>query len=161
VLTALLTSLAVVLHWVESLLPVPYVMPGAKLGLANVVALYVVLNMGTTRGLLVSVLRTVIGSLMGGTFMSVTFILSFTGAIVSTIAMGLIRKAFGKEVSSTGVSVVGAVAHNLGQLGAAAFIVKQTGVFLYLPLLMVFAIPTGLLIGLCVSRLPAVPGVQS
>lgn len=154
VLIALLTALAIVLHWVESLIPVPYVMPGAKLGLANVVALYVVITMGTARALTLSMLRTTVGSLLGGTFLSPTFILSFSGAVVSTLAMGAVHRLFGNSVGPVGISIVGSVMHNMGQLAAAAYIVRQAGVFFYLPYLLLFALPTGALTGLIVVRIP-------
>lgn len=154
VLVALMTSLAIVLHYVETLIPVPYVMPGAKLGLANIVALYAVLAWGLKSAVLVSVLRTVAGSLIAGTFLSPTFILSFTGALLSSVVMGLLRRLLGDSVSPVGISVAGAVTHNTGQLLAAAYIVRQAGVFFYLPYLLLFAVPTGTFIGLVVSRLP-------
>jgi heptaprenyl diphosphate synthase len=154
VLLALLTALAIVLHYVEALIPVPYVMPGAKMGLANVVALYVVLEQGAAHALTVSVLRTVIGSLLSGTFLSVTFILSFSGAVLSTAVMGALDVFGHGEFSATGLSIAGAVSHNLGQLLAAAYIVRQAGVFFYLPYLLVFALPTGFFVGLVVSKLP-------
>ncbi|MDP2857573.1 MAG: Gx transporter family protein [Bacillota bacterium] len=154
VLLALLTALAIALHYVEALIPVPYVMPGAKLGLANVVALYVVVEQGMASALTVSALRTVLGSLLSGTFLSVTFILSFSGAVLSTAVMGAIN-AFGRGgLSVTGLSIAGAVTHNVGQLFAAAYIVRQAGVFFYLPYLLLFALPTGFFVGCVVSRLP-------
>jgi len=154
VLLALLTALAIVLHYIETLIPVPYVMPGAKLGLANVVALYVVLEQGTTSALTVSALRTVIGSLLSGTFLSVTFVLSFSGAMLSTAVMAAAFYRGRHSFSITGLSIAGATAHNIGQLLAAAFIVRQAGVFFYLPYLLVFALPTGFFVGLVVTRLP-------
>ncbi len=149
-----MTSLAMVLHYVESLIPVPYVMPGAKLGLANVVALYAVLTWGTGRAVLINALRTVAVSLILGTFMSPGFILAFSGALLSALVMGKTRRLAGDCLSAVGLSVVGAVTHNIGQLLAAAYIVRQAGVLFYLPYLLLFAIPTGTFIGLVVSRLP-------
>jgi len=154
VLLALLTGLAIVLHYVEALIPMPYVMPGAKLGLANVVALYVVLEQGAAGALTVSALRTVIGSLISGTFLSVTFILSFVGAMLSTAVMGAVHALGRGGLSVTGLSIAGATTHNMGQLLAAAYIVRQAGVFFYLPYLLLFALPTGFFVGLVVSKLP-------
>jgi heptaprenyl diphosphate synthase len=154
VLLALLAALAIVLHAIETLIPVPYVMPGAKLGLANVVALCVVMTRGPGDAMLVSTLRVVVGSMVSGTFLTTTFILSFSGAISSTLVMGLIRRAAGPDIGPIGLSIAGAVTNNIGQLLAAAYIVRQAGVFFYLPYLLLFAVPTGAFTGLVVARLP-------
>ena len=150
---ALLVGLASVLHAVEAAIPVPYLIPGAKLGLANTVALYAVFKLGLGDALTVSVLRTLLGSLVSGTFLNVSYYLSTGGAVVSTIFMYAVRKASGSRLSTVGVSIGGAATHNMTQLLLAALILRTTGVFFYLPYLLFFAVPTGILTGLLVGRL--------
>ena len=151
--TAILVALASILHAVEALLPLPYVVPGAKLGLANIVALYAVMSLGLGQALAISFLRTLLGGLMSGTFLNFGYYLSTAGALVSTVVMyAAYRRAQGR-ISVVGVSVIGAFTHNLAQLLAAALLMRQTGVLFYLPALLFFAIPTGVFVGLVAARL--------
>lgn len=150
---AVLVGMASVLHAVEALIPVPYVMPGAKLGLANTVALYAVLRLGLGEALTISVLRTFLGSLVSGTFLNVSYYLSTGGAVVSTIVMYAAGKVPRERLSTVGVSIGGAATHNVTQLLLAAAILRTTGVFFYLPYLLFFAVPTGIFTGFLVSRL--------
>lgn len=155
VFLALLVGLAMALHAVEALLPVPHVAPGAKLGLANIVALYAVTTLGLGPALSVSVLRTFLGSLVSGTFLTLAHFLSFSGATASTVVMWLVHRAGRGRVSIVGVSIVGAAVHNVTQLGVVAALLRQLGVLVFLPHLLVLAIPTGIFIGLVTSRLRA------
>lgn len=150
---ALLSALAIGLHALETLLPVPFLFPGAKVGLANIVALYAVATFGLGEALTVSLLRTVLGSLIGGTFLSVGFFLSISGAIASTFIMGLVICLGRGRFGLVGVSLLGAVTHNIAQLLAAVLLVRHTGLFLYLPYLLAFALPTGVFVGLVTKKL--------
>lgn len=151
--TAMLVALASVLHAVEALIPVPYVVPGAKLGLANIVALYSVMTMGLGQAMVISVLRTLLGSLLSGTFLNLGYYLSAAGAVSSTLVMYLVTKLSKRHVSVVGVSVIGAATHNLAQLATAAVLLQQAGVMFYLPYLLFFAIPTGVFVGLLAARI--------
>lgn len=151
-LIALLTALASALHAVEAVIPVPYVVPGAKLGLANVVALYAVLVLDLKSALAISFMRTLIGSLISGTFLNVGYWLASSGAIVSTLVMWVCRKSLGEALSPIALSVVGAAAHNVAQLFTAALILREPGVFYYLPYLLAFAVPTGIITGAIAGR---------
>lgn len=152
-MTAILVALASVLHVVEALLPLPYVVPGAKLGLANIVALYAVISLGLGQALAISFLRTLLGSLMSGTFLNFGYYLSTAGALASTAVMYAAYRVAKGKLSVVGVSVAGAFTHNLAQLAAAALLMRQVGVLSYLPALLVFAIPTGIFIGFVAARL--------
>jgi len=152
-MTAILVGLASVLHAVEALMPLPYVVPGAKLGLANIVALYAVMSLGLGQALAISFLRTLLGGLMSGTFLNFGYYLSTSGALVSTLVMYAIYRMGQGRISVVGVSVAGAFTHNLVQLLVAALLMQQTGVLFYLPALLLFAIPTGIFIGLVAARL--------
>jgi heptaprenyl diphosphate synthase len=150
---AILVALASVLHAIEALIPVPYVLPGAKLGLANVVALYLIMVSTFSEALTVNFLRTLLGSLLSGTFLSVGYFLSLSGALFSTLVMYGVRVLLNGRISVVGVSVLGAIAHNLAQLLTTSLILRQIGVLFYLPYLLFFAIPTGIFIGLITGRL--------
>ena len=148
VLLAMLVAGAAVLHIVESWLPVPLPVPGAKLGLANVVTLAVVLHFGLKEALVVSAMRALLGSLLGGTFLTLGFFLSLSGGLASALAMGVLRRTMGDKVGATGLSLVGAVTHNVTQLMVAVVLVSHIGLFVYLPFLLFVAVPTGYFVGL-------------
>lgn len=150
--TAILVALATVLHIVESLLPNPLPIPGVKLGLSNIITLLGLIVFDFKTGLLIAFLRTVLGSLLGGTFLTAGFFLSFSGAMVSTCVMGLALYLC-PGFSLIGVSVAGAAAHNLGQLAIAGLIIEHTGIFFYLPVLLISAIPTGIITGMLLKLL--------
>ena len=152
---AVLVTFAVVIHTVEAALPLPMPVPGVRLGLANVITLLAIALYGVRSGLLVAVLRTVIGSLIGGTFLGFGFWLSLAGGVLSTVVMALamllVKKGFGSLVS---VSVLGAAAHNLAQLTAAALVIGSAALLKgYWPLLLLLAVPTGFFTGLAAAYL--------
>lgn len=153
--TAILVALASVLHAVEALIPLPYVVPGAKLGLANVVALYAVMTMGFGQAMVISFLRTLLGGLLSGTFLSLGYYLGTAGAIASTLVMYALSRVSRPRISVIGVSVAGAFTHNLAQLTVAALLLQQAGVLFYLPYLLFFAIPTGVFVGFLAARVMA------
>lgn len=153
--TALLAALASVLHALEAVIPIPYVVPGAKLGLANTVALYAVTTMGLGQALSISLLRTLLGSFLSGTFLNFGYYLSTAGAVASTLVMYLASRLSQGRLSVVGISVAGAFTHNLAQLLAAALLLRQAGVLFYLPYLLFFAIPTGIFTGFVTARVVA------
>ena len=142
---ALLIAVGAVLHWLEGAVPAPIPIPGAKLGLANIVTLYATVVWGLSGGLYVAGGRSVLGSLIGGTFGTVGFAMSFSGAVVAAIVMWLILKL---PVGPVGVSIMGALAHNMMQLVVFALITRYMGVFFYAPYLIMLALPAGLITGL-------------
>ena len=150
----LTTALALGLHIFEAMIPLPtdLVMPGFKLGLANIVSLYVIMNFGIKDAVTVSMLRTILGSVLSGTFWTVTFFFSFSGGVVSAIVMGLVYKYGGKLFSLLGVSLLGALTHNLAQLLVAAFVIQTISILGYLPMMMFFALPTGAFVGIVAKQ---------
>lgn len=143
---SLLVALGTTLHVVEGMIPNPFPLPGLKLGLANIVTLITVYFYGLRDGLAVTVLRVVLGSLIGGVFLSPGFLLSLSGAVVSTLVMAYFLR-YAPCFSIKGVSVAGAVSHNLGQLLAASLMIQSGTIFYYLPFLILAALPTGLVTG--------------
>ncbi|ACL70176.1 Gx transporter family protein [Halothermothrix orenii] len=148
VTTGLLVSMGLILHFVESMIPMSSIVPGAKLGLANIVSLVGLVLFGFQGGFQILLLRILIGSLMAGTFMTVSFYLSLSGGIFSFLAMFLAYTHLKNKFSLIGISVIGAIFHNLGQVITAYFVISNPGIFYYLPYLVLMAIPTGIGVGL-------------
>lgn len=147
---ALLVSMACVLQISESLVPHP--IPGLRLGLANMLTLVALVTLGFRYALQIAVYRTILSSFIVGTFMSPTFILSFSGAVISAAVMGLLYwlSDFSKHYrfSIIGISIFGALTHNMVQLCLAYLIlVKHKGVFVFLPWLSIGAVVMGWITG--------------
>ncbi len=157
---ALLVAFAVALHTVEAALPVPLPIPGAKLGLANIITLLAVVFYGCRGGLAVASLRSVVGSLIIGNFMSFGFYLSFCGALTSALVMSLFMYLYSRrKVSLISVSLAGAVTFNVVQLALAALLVQNFILFRgYLPFLLLLAVPTGFFTGLAAIYLEKAAG---
>ena len=147
---ALLVALATVLQISESLIPYP--IPGLRLGLANMLTLTAMVVLGFRSALEVAVLRTTLSSLIMGTFMSPTFILSFSAAVISTLVMGFFYWLSGLHdrcrFSVIGISIIGAFTHNMVQLSLAyLLLVKHGGIFVFFPWLAYGAVAPGWLVG--------------
>ncbi|MDO9535075.1 MAG: Gx transporter family protein [Bacillota bacterium] len=157
---ALLVAFAVAVHTVEASIPVPIPVPGAKLGLANVITLLTIVFYGYRSGLIVASLRSIIGSFLIGNFMGFGFYLSFSGAVLSSLVMGLFMILYRREkVSLVSVSLAGAVTFNVVQLALASVMVQNILLFRgYLPFLLLLAVPTGIFTGLAVTYLEKVAG---
>lgn len=139
---ALLTAVAVVLGYVEYLLPATGI-PGIKLGLANTVLLYAIYLMDYRRAVLLMLLKVGLSGLLFGGVSAMMY--SLAGGVVSLAAMLLVKRI--KGVSVVGVSVAGAFMHNAGQIALACFIVESRALIGYLPVLFVSAAVTGTLTG--------------
>lgn len=152
---AVLLAFALVIHTVEASIPVPMPVPGAKLGLANIITLTVLLVCGFKNGLLIAVLRSVLGSFFIGNFLSFGFMLSISAAVVSVVVMTLILPLYHRGYFSlTSVSIFGAAFHNTTQLVIASIIIQNFVLIRgYLPLLLLLSIPTGFFIGLVATSL--------
>ena len=143
---ALLTAAAVVLGYVERLIPMPGSIPGIKLGLANTVLLYAIYLLDTRSAFVLMILKVGLSGLMYGGVSAMMF--SFGGGLCSLVMMLLVKKLGGSGVSIIGVSVVGAVFHNVGQTAVAAFMVNTAALMGYVPFLLVAAVVTGILTGI-------------
>ncbi|MEG0876972.1 MAG: Gx transporter family protein [Oscillospiraceae bacterium] len=143
---ALLTAAALVLGYVESFIPVAPGIPGVKLGLSNTVLLYAIYLMDTKSAVILMLLKVVLSGFLFAGVSAMLF--SLGGGILSLIMMLLVRALWREKISVIGVSLVGAVFHNLGQLSVAAFVVKTLPLLTYLPILLISALITGVLTGL-------------
>jgi len=129
------TSQALVLSIIESMFPIPLGIPGIKLGLANIMTLMTIVIFDFKSALMVVVARVVLASVYGGSML--VFWFSIAGGLISTAVMGLMYKRYEKYFSIIGISVAGALAHNLGQLFVAVIVMKELSVLLlYAPFLM-------------------------
>ncbi|HHU72105.1 MAG TPA: Gx transporter family protein [Clostridiales bacterium] len=144
----LLVALAFILSYIEYLIPFP-LMPGIKLGLANLVVITAMYGLGYKESLVLSIIRIL---LVGFTFGNLsTMLYSLAGGMLSWIMMAITKKS--KWFSLVGVSVIGGVFHNIGQIIVAILIVSNPLIVTYLPLLLVTGVVTGALIGLLASMI--------
>lgn len=148
VMIGLLVSLGLILHFIEGMIPMSSIVPGAKLGLANIVSLMALVLFGFKEGLLILFLRLLLGSLFAGTFMTISFFLSISGGLLGYFAMSFAYLLVRGKFSLLGVSVFGSTFHNIGQILVAYYIIENPGIFYYLPYLILLAIPTGIGVGL-------------
>jgi heptaprenyl diphosphate synthase len=143
---SLLISMALVLHIFEGMIPVPFITPGAKLGLANVITVIALYTLDSKETFLVILLRIVLSVMFGGSISRLLY--SLGGALLSYFSMVLVKKTGKDYVSIIGVSATGAVFHNVGQLVVASTIVNTFGVMLYLPIMSLAGVGTGIFVGL-------------
>ena len=143
-LYGMLIALAMILSYVETLIPVVFPVPGIKLGLANLVVIICLYAFGIRAGAAVSVLRIFLIAFTFGNLAALMFAVG--GAVFSIICMLIAMKS--DKFSMTGVSIVGGVSHNIGQILVAVSMVENLLVFSYLPYLMMAGLVSGLLIGL-------------
>ena len=143
---ALLTAAAVVLGYIERLIPMPGSIPGIKLGLANTVLLYAIYLLDTRSAFVLMILKVGLSGLLYSGVSAMMF--SLGGGLCSLVMMLLVKKLGGGNVSIIGVSVVGAVFHNVGQTAVAALMVNTAALMGYVPFLLVAAVVTGILTGI-------------
>ena len=145
----MLTAFAFVFSYIESLLPINLGVPGIKLGLANLVIIVTLYTIGIKAACTLSLVRIV---LTGFTFGNpVSMIYSLAGGILSLVIMILAKRS--KTFSVTGVSVLGGVFHNFGQIMVAAVVVEMASLFYYLPVLILSGTIAGVAIGMLASIL--------
>ena len=149
------TALAMVLAYVEVLLPPLFpAVPGIKMGLPNIVVVFLLYRKGPTVAAGVSLLRIVLISLLFGNVMAMAY--SLAGGVLSLLVMALLKRS--RLLSAVGVSVAGSVAHNVGQILTAMWLLETAELGYYLVVLTVTGTVAGVLVGLCgallVKRVP-------
>ena len=145
-LLGVLTAGAIVIAILESFIPSVGI-PGVKLGLANIVILIILYELGIVEAIVVNLLRVLVVGLVRGTFLSMGFLMSLTGAVLSLGIMILFYLLI-KKFSIIGVSVIGSLFHVTGQLLIAMIFLGTAYIFLYLPFIAVSAIITGVFVGI-------------
>ena len=145
-LLGVLTAAAIVIALLESFIP-SIGIPGVKMGLANIVILIILYELGIWEAGVVNLLRVLVVSLARGTFLSMGFLMSLTGAALSFGIMVLFYLLI-KKFSIIGVSVIGSVFHVTGQIIIAMIFLGSAYIFLYLPIIAISAIITGVFVGI-------------
>ena len=153
-LSAILAALAMILSYVEAMVPMPVPIPGIKLGLANLVILLAIYRLGFKYALAINCIRIfVTGLLFAGVF---GILYSLAGGLLSLLVMYLLYRT--EIFSMVGVSMAGGVAHNLGQLLTACLIMSNIRLMSYFAVLLFAGIGSGILMGivawLVCQRLP-------
>lgn len=142
---SMLLALSVVLNIVESFIPVfNGAIPGLKLGLANIVVLMVLYLFSVRDAIYISILRVILVGILRTGLFSMTFFFSLGGALLSVLMMALVKKT---KLSIIGVSIIGSISHSIGQIIIAVIFMKNVYVTYYIPWLLLFSIPTGILTG--------------
>lgn len=142
---ALLTTGALVLTILEGMIPFPFIAPGARLGLANMVVLSVIVVFGFNKGFTVAVLKSILVLLVAGN--PIGFLYSVSGGILSVVAMYLAYRYLSGYLSLIGVSVLGALAHNTAQVFMAAAVLENMKILTYLPVMYIVSLFTGCFVG--------------
>lgn len=143
-IAALMAALALIFSYIEVLIPFNAGIPGIKLGIANIVVIIALYYLGAGYAITVNIVRVMIaGLLFNGLFGA---LYSLAGAIISFLVMAALKKT--GIFSVVGVSMAGGVAHNLGQILVAAFLVSNIKVFVYFPVLVISGVITGAVIGI-------------
>ena len=149
---SLLAAQGVVITMLERAIPFPFAFaPGAKLGLANIITLLAIFTLPYKDSFKVVWMRLLISTLLGGTLS--TFLYSFAGAFLSYGGMLLVRLLGPKRVSMIGISATGGILHNVGQLAMASLIAQSFSVMLYLPILSITGIFSGVAVGVAANYL--------
>ena len=138
-------TLAMVLSFFESQIPPLVAIPGIKVGLPNLVMIFLLYKSGWKETVTVSILRILLVSILFGNLETMAF--STAGAILSLAAMILLKKLGG--FSCISVSIVGGICHNIGQILAAMFLTETAEIIYYLPVLLISGTVAGAFIGLC------------
>ncbi len=149
ILFAALLALGIVVYVLEGFFPPLVPVPGAKLGLSNIVVLFAMLFLGYGSGILLAIARSILGSFLAGTLFSPGALLSLTGGLVSALVVAFSLRRLRPPLGLVGVSILGAIAHNVTQLAVAYFLfVQVAGLFYYLPFMLILGLISGLITGL-------------
>ena len=152
----LLVALCFVFSYLEFLLPLPFGVPGMKLGLSNLVVLIALYSGGPLTAGAVSLVRILLNGFTFGTPLGMLY--SIAGGVLSFLGMWLLYKI--RHFSPVGVSILGGILHNIGQLSVAFVLLGVAGLIYYAPILLISGAVAGFLVGLVASAvLPRLKGV--
>lgn len=149
-LLALYTAIALTIFTAESFLPPLVPMPGVKLGLANIVTLWLFMHTEAKDALAVLLARILLSSFFAGQMMSLLY--SLAGGLLCFAAMYLLFRALGNRYVVF-ISIFGALFHNVGQVAVAIFVTQLPSMLAYLPVLAISGIITGTFTGMCAYAL--------
>lgn len=144
VILSMALCVSLILSYVDSLIPYNFVIPGIKMGLTNIAIVFALYKFGIKEAILISLLRVF---MMGVLFNNgLTFLYSLSGAILSLVLMIILKKF--NVFDEYGVSISGAISHNIGQLICAYFLLKTNVLIYYLPYLLLSGLLSGLFVGI-------------
>ena len=143
-LRGILIALALILSYAESFFPLSFIAPGVKIGLANIVTIYALERLSVRDALVISLLRILLAAVLFGN--PAVMVYSLSGALLSILVMSIFSQM--PQLGTLGISISGAVAHNIGQCIAAAALLQNLKVFVYLPMLLAAGVITGTISGL-------------
>ena len=146
---AVTVAAAMILSFIESRIPAFIPVPGVKLGLANIAVIFTLYKLDEKSAVCVSLVRVALSALLFGS--AASFIYSVSGAVLSLSLMILSRRVF--KLHKVGVSILGGVAHNIGQIIAAAAGMGSAAIIYYLPVLIISGTAAGIAIGLISNEL--------
>lgn len=149
-LFAMLCALAIVFHYVESMVVIPLPVPGFRLGLANILSLIALYYFDARALFTIGIVRVLFASLLSGMLFATSFWLSLAGMLLSALAMTIARRC--SCFSIYGVSVLGSAAHCVAQVMVVTWIYQQFFMQALLPILVALSIPTGLLIAMLADQ---------
>lgn len=145
---SMMLASAIVLNVIEMTINVIPV-PGAKIGFANLITVIVLYIYGFRKAFLLTILRVLIVALLYRSF-TITFWMGLGGAILSIVAMGILKKWF--KLHPITVSVFGAILHTIGQVLVGMYLLDTELLILYLPIMLLISVPAGVLIGVISNR---------
>lgn len=146
---AMFIALAMIFSYVEAMIPLDLGVPGVKLGIANIIVVVGIYIIDSKDVFMISMVRIILTGILFGNIMSIAY--SMAGGILSFFTMLLMKKV--KGFSIVGVSILGGVMHNIGQIIIAIVIVENLVVAIYLPILVIAGATTGLAIGLLAKKI--------
>ena len=142
-------ALSMILSFVESQIPPLMAVPGVKMGLPNIVMVFMLYKIGAKDTAIVSILRVILVGILFGTPLSMIY--SLAGAALSLIGMILLKKT--NLFAPVTVSVAGGILHNIGQIATACLVMETAQIAYYLPVLFISGTIAGVLIGLCAAMI--------
>lgn len=149
-LLGLLTAIALTIFMIEAQIPPVVPIPGVKLGLSNIVTVFAVFALGAGEGAAILACRVFLGAVFAGNFSTILY--SASGGFCTILVTIGLRRIL-KENQLWFAGVLGAIAHSVGQMAAAIAITATPKLLIYLPVLIIISIFTGLFTGLCAQFL--------
>lgn len=141
----ILAALAMGLSLLESYIPLDFVLPGLKLGLANIVTVYAIIRIGRKEAFMIFLTRVLVTAIASGRISSLIF--SVLGGAFAWAIMSVLVGLVDKQISIIGLSIAGAAFHNIGQIIAGYITIGSWSILSYLPYLLLLSIPVGFITG--------------
>lgn len=142
-------ALALIFSYIEGLIPIRLGIPGAKLGLANLIVVIALYKVSWKETLLLAVVRVLLAGFMFGNLFSIIY--SIAGGLFSLAVMMVLKRS--GRFSVAGVSIAGGTAHNIGQMVVAMLVIESYSIIYYIPVLLAAGVLTGLVIGIAANEM--------